>query len=179
MKRPFTLIELIVALALSVGLFTFLFTTIQQTRRADQKAQEIIRPIKREYALYQQLNRVIPEIEEKLYSDKESLVFTYNNGIDKDPHFCSLVLARLYLDKGRLILATWPHPRWKDHTCRVQVLSENVHRFTFKFLDPPNWTKTRSKEEEELPAMIKFEIDKKTFSFPIIAAGKPVRYIQK
>jgi hypothetical protein len=115
----------------------------------------------------------------------QSLIFTFDNGIDDDQMFSADVLARIYVDEDRhLILATWPNPlRWsieesQAHS-RQEILLEEVQSLNFTFYKPPfddqgkkqvdtkeNWFKDW---EKDMPSMIriqityKFEGKEKTF----------------
>jgi hypothetical protein len=72
-----------------------------------------------------------------------SLIFSFNNGVDRDPQFANEVLARLYVDeKKRLCLAIWPLNDTKTGSSsavmRKEILLENVLSFKFTFYQPPD-----------------------------------------
>jgi len=76
-----------------------------------------------------------------------SLIFSFNNGVDRDPQFANEVLARLYVDEKKcLCLAIWPLNDAKrglsSAVMRKEILLENVQSSKFTFYQPP--------EEEKL-----------------------------
>lgn len=73
------------------------------------------------------------------YSDSTSLIFTYNNGVRKDPTFSGNVLSRLFLDKrGKLQLITWPITLNELHEhMHQEVLLDRVKSLKFRFYAAP------------------------------------------
>jgi len=65
------------------------------------------------------------------------LVFTFNRGVDRDPDFSNINIARLFLNKkGKLILASWPDPKLfkgDPPPIRKEVFFTNVASFSMRF----------------------------------------------
>lgn len=129
--------------------------------------------------------------------EQQSLIFTFNNGIDPDPKFSQEVLAKLSLtSSGYLILSLWPLPsRWKDNdkSARTELLLENISSLSFQFyyfndkklpvqpslvdrgrekLTPPSgWQRSWLKGYGQLPMAIKvhmqFEKENQPFEFSL------------
>ena len=169
MKRHATLIELLIALVLTGALLSFLLSTLLTLSRTTPKLEGLAT-----YALHTRLKTLLPQITDRYcFFDGNSLVFSYNNGIDDDPLFCAEVLGKLYLEKGALLLATWPLKECDPRPYRVEVLKVGVQRFNLTFYEPPTDEAYRS--EEGLPALIKVKIDDFAMNYPVPAAKKPVR----
>ena len=89
---------------------------------------------------------------------KESLIVTFDNGIDPDPAFSGPVLARLFLDsQNRLILASWSQET-KTRAWRSEILLSQVEDFRFYFFDQEKtaWQGNGAKERNRSPSMIRF-----------------------
>lgn len=75
---------------------------------------------------------------QKILSDSPSLIFTFNNEVNKDPVFSGDVLARLYLDaEHRLCLALWPLHSSYPPPFQQEILLENVADLRYLFYAPP------------------------------------------
>lgn len=173
MRRPFTLLETLIAFALATGLISLLLGFIYQAHLTHKQNDVSIQHIRNSYALHQRLSQVLPETTKILQT--EPFVFIYNNGIDKNPLFSSTVLACLYLEKNQLILATWPNPnRWEERPHRAEIVANDIDTLSFEFFEPPGWS--TSWEDETLPAMIRIHANDEQFTFPCIAVDKPVRF---
>jgi type II secretory pathway pseudopilin PulG len=167
-KRPLVLIEVLIAIALLALLSTFLFMSLRQIaawshlNESEFQNEELISNA------HQTLARVFSQaVIEDEQNDPEtsqedqrffftgnssqgaensnSLVFTFNNGVDRDPRFSNVVLAKIYLDHyHRLCLAVRPLPsRWKNVSAdqaRQEVLLEDISSLGFIFYQPPQDT---------------------------------------
>ncbi|MFN0065001.1 MAG: DUF1494 domain-containing protein [Chlamydiales bacterium] len=183
MKRTFTLLETLIALALCTFLFSTLFGLQYHTQKQRDVAKKILVPIKQERYAEQRLNNILPKatLEGTLHglfcSNKNSLVFTFDKGPDQDPLLANVVLARLYLDEvtHSLVLAIWPHK--EDHPLtpvQTFVLLDDVSSLEMRFYAPPDvlalpvadthiknpqpkpgWHKEWELKYDLLPAMIK------------------------
>lgn len=161
-KRHYlTLVEVLIALGLSSIIMTAMFYFYQKAARLDIAVQKVEHQVFSLRLLESQLMRIIP----KSVSLKEAkgdfvflsgvsdqisksgtpyLLFTYDRGVDIDPLFSNIVMARLFVDKkSRLILAVWPtHKRWpagnSPPPMKREVLMENVSSLSFSFYNPPD-----------------------------------------
>lgn len=70
--------------------------------------------------------------------DKEklpSLVLCFDNGIDPDPDFSGMSLAKIHLDsQDNLCLTTWPTEEKENLPWRTEILQKQIKSFDFEFL---------------------------------------------
>src|SRR5258708_7065463 len=120
MKRKrlnFTLLEVLIALALAGALFTALFSYFRQSTENNIKAQQLKRTILPLELLHQRLTQIFANLSKSEFQTLTStdalgnaLYFKFDYGVDPDPEFCGEVEAMLYLSpQKQLCLATWGH----------------------------------------------------------------------
>ncbi|MBS0622638.1 MAG: prepilin-type N-terminal cleavage/methylation domain-containing protein [Verrucomicrobia bacterium] len=179
-KRAFTLIELLVSLSLSAILIGFLMHIFFHATHAPSGR---LWPLMEKYACRQRLNQVLPEILTPPQIIDGALLFTFNNGVDDDPHFCGEVGGRLSLDgEKRLILTLFPAAsHWQgEFSPRLEILLSQISTLDFSFYEIPTraqpgaWKGTW--EQEDLPALVKIQCTAFATTYPILASGKPPRY---
>lgn len=159
-KRPITMLELMIAIGLTMVILTtltfFYNQVININRKMDRTENEAFKMLYVESRLSSILPKVPPvsdpDIEFFFFTDtdvsgllkpgSQSLVFTFDNGVKLDRQISYYVVGRLFLDnKGRFILASWPTPkRWKEGEAvqmKKEILMENVDSLEFKFFVPP------------------------------------------
>lgn len=159
MRHPVSLIEVLIAVALTVGiLMTLTFFYRQVTLigiEADQVSQKNFNMRYIESRLAAVLPKAISEMNKKndfiffSFEDEglnkagsQSLIFTFDNQVSLDKTFSNHVLARLYLDKeGNLMLAYWPSPkRWEQNvmpSMKKELLLEGADNLHFEFYIAP------------------------------------------
>jgi len=164
-KKPFTLIEMIIALSLTVMILTALTFFYRQMGEIDIETERVIaNNFKLRYVetrLASILPRAVGETDQKndfvffsvgdegvTKSGSQSLIFTFNNDASLNKDHSNHVLGRIYLDNnGNLTLAYWPSPkRWEENTLppmKKEVLMEGVENLAFEFYVAP----TRETEE--------------------------------
>lgn len=72
-------------------------------------------------------------------SEYPSLVFTFDNGVRRDPALSGVILARLYVASNSLRLALWPLFAQDPHAhLQEEVLLEGVQQMGFSFFMPPH-----------------------------------------
>ncbi len=198
-RQPFTLIEVLIGLGLMALLIGILMGSYREIAQINQEVsstrQAILDPLYVHKRLGETLGRAVmhPEMagaKEFFFTsssrDKSpSLVFTYNQGVDLDPAYCGLVLARLYVsDEGHLSLAIWPIRSIEEpapSSFRVEVLLEDVEAWSCAFYQPPSpedvpidlsdiemgrekttpqprWQEEWPMTHRELPAMVRLSI---------------------
>ena len=129
---------------------------------------------------------------------RESLILTFDNGVDPEPSFSGTLIGRLYLDeKNDLCLALWPMGNSKELSWRNEVLLSNVVDFSIQFLGEkkeanpkiqsisphagwhPNWPKERG----DLPSLIRLTVHQKEeslkFAFQLPVSEPVATYWQK
>lgn len=112
-KRSITLIEILIGFALFSILATFLFLGYFQTKKLEIQSERLKSITQEHVWAYERLGYVFRNLsrEEKnskfMSLDENTLVFIYDNGIDRDPHFSSKVAAKLHLTSdSELVLTT-------------------------------------------------------------------------
>lgn len=157
-KRPFLLIEVLIAISLIALLSTLLFMALRQIVTWSRLNESELQKEEAVSNAHQTLARVFSHAQmEGLQNSSESsvkeqrffftenansLVFTFNNGVDRDPRFSNVVLGKIFLDSSNcLCLAIRPLPsRWKNFSpadIRKEILLENVSAVHFIFYHPP------------------------------------------
>lgn len=202
-KRHITLIELLISMALTTMILTTLMffykEIVHLNARYDEQQRESFQLRFLENRLSDILPKAVPEKTAKhdfyFFSDpdyhgtfknhSQSLVFTFDNGVDYDKSFSNHVLGRIYLDQsGRLTLAIWPSPaRWTDGDIppmKKEILLEGVNKLEFHFFIPQDkseeavannnkndkvepmprlsWVNKWQQNYKQLPAIVRLEI---------------------
>lgn len=172
-RHPFTLLELLISLGLTVLLLTTLSFFYQQVSWLDQETERVQKENFQVRYLETRLNKVLPntlaeyemkegflfytggDLQGLLSSHNPSLVFLFNNGISMDAKRANRVLARLYLDKEKnLTLAIWPLPKkWEKEgghpSVHKEVLIDHIESIQFQFFVPPE--RDRKIIQESIP----------------------------
>lgn len=173
-KRPVTLIEMVIALALTVIILTSLTYFYRQMSEIDAETERVIADNFKmrfvETRLADVLPRSISESDKKkdfvffstgddglTKSGSQSLIFTFDNKVSLDKPFSNHVLGRLYLSQnGDLTLAYWPSPkRWKDNTLppmKKEVLLKGVENLSFEFYIAPENKKAKKPANKPQPS---------------------------
>lgn len=166
-RRPFTLLEALLALALTAALMTVLAYFYRQLEEINIAAEKSFRSLYQRAYVESRLATVLPKAVNENTSKKDffffttgshnsdifdsknpSLIFTYDNGIDLDVAFANHVLGRLFVDSDKhLVLATWPSTnRWKEDKLppvKREVLFDGVEALDFSFFVAPDVDRTR------------------------------------
>lgn len=196
-KNPITLIEVLIASLLTMIILTgltFFFAQVMSMNATSEKLQ------KEQFKLgflEKRLATILPKVisptdpskdfyffTSEALNSGQSLVFTYDNGVQLSKEHSNHLLGRLFLDEGNLVLASITSPkRWElfpNPTLQREVLLENVTSLQFEFYVPPKkdrsalvsqnpsidliadnqWHKSWSPDFKQLPAMIKIHIKK-------------------
>lgn len=170
-KRPLTLIELIIAAALTVAVMTTLLYFYRQLgeigQRMDSAKEENFKLRYAESRLAEIFPRTVSKNSKNTdfvffsFADEgtakggsQNLIFTFDNDISLDKSFSNHVIARLYIDpSSRLMLAYWPSPkRQSDQSAlpiKQEVLLDGVEDIKFEFYIPPESKKTEAKQPEK------------------------------
>jgi hypothetical protein len=153
----FTLLEILIALVLTVVLLTTLTFFYRQVMELNSKTEEIQKEsFKRRYA-ENRLSAIFPQAVSESTKKKDfffftvadlggffapgssaSLIFTFNNKVHLSKQFSQHVIGRIYLDPmKRLCLATWPSiNQWNGGAnlpLHFEVLLEEVESLKFGF----------------------------------------------
>jgi hypothetical protein len=163
-KQPLTLLEVMIALALTAILLGVIFGFYKQLFYSQTDIQLAKQRVLFRQWTQEKLTQVFSSILSTEGSDKEfytlniveskypALTFNFDNGVDRDPQYCDEVSGLLYLNKQHeLRLVTWPQ--------RSLILYSGVKSLSFSFFDAKNkvW-KPEWKAEESLPDMVKVSL---------------------
>ena len=160
-KQFFTLIEILIALSLTVVLLTTLTFFYRQVMELNSKTEESQKEsFKKRYA-ENRLSAIFPQAVSEKNKKKDfffftvadlggffapgspiSLIFTFNNRVHLSKKFSQHVIGRIYLDPmGRLCMATWPSSNQWDEGVNLpmhfEVLLEEVESLKFWFFVAP------------------------------------------
>jgi hypothetical protein len=161
LRHCFTLLETLIALSLTIiALSTLLFfyrEMLTLSNQADQLEKESfqMRYIESKFSFL--FPRTYSQTQKKnfffftthnpggLFSqgNPQSLIFTYDHGVDLSKQFSNQILAEIFVDtQNRLCLASWPVPsRWMEGVSipmKFEVLLEGVEKLKFWFFIAPN-----------------------------------------
>jgi hypothetical protein len=151
--RSFTLIETLIALALTAMVVTFLTYFFHQITVVSQKSEALQQKSFKMRYIENRLSQVFPrtvsaETAAKDFyffsaSEPEGIIFTYDNQADKNKAFGNHVLGRIFLgDDHNLYLATWPSPqRWTlgvPPPMKLEVLLTGVKEMAIEYFVPPD-----------------------------------------
>lgn len=156
-KKPFLLLEVLIALSLismlCLFLFSFLKQNLQVEKRMDQarhlilerqnlqtRIQDLVMSVKADTDAYPLYTQVFPK------ENFPSLILSFDHGIDPDPLFSGGLIGRIYIDENHnLCLVLWPNHPDKKHYWRKEVLLSNISDFAIEFLKEPLETNTKNK----------------------------------
>lgn len=187
-KSCFTLLEVLIALGLTMMILTFLLLAYADAERTSSFWRE---KEKKEFSKLFLQNHLAEVFRSLVEVDQEKtfffttdevpgltapgapiLVFSYDNGFIRDPALSKNVLGALFVDsKGTLNLITWPERElWGDMQIppfHREVLMEDLTFFNLEFFPMEGdrkmeWIKGDwSKERKNLPGAIKLTAMKK------------------
>lgn len=187
-RRPFTLLEVLIALGLTMMILTFLLLAYAQSEKISSGWREVEKKEFSKIFLQHRLGEIFRHLEEadqekKFFFTTEEvpgvtlpaspvLVFSYDNGFIRDPALSNSVLGALFVDiHGALNLLTWPQRElWGDLQVppfHREVLIENLSTIQLEFFQMKDnkeagWIKDGwSKEMKELPGAIRLTVVKK------------------
>lgn len=191
-----TLIEVLIATTLTMILLvavTFFYRQMTILQRESEKLQK--EQFQLSY-LEKRLMGVIPKTlgskskdfyfytSDELINGFQSLVFTYNNGVQMEAEYSGNCLGRIFVDhNNNLVLATWPLKSRSENNINLQmkkeILIENISFLSFEFYVPPkkdrgemvkssvklteivpenSWHQAWNTSYNQLPPMIKIHI---------------------
>lgn len=165
-KRSLSLIEVVIALALTSLLLSVLFQGYRQLPIAQKKAQAISSKIlslkKVDQTLSSLFSNVIPQVNDDkptLYtvmipeSHFPALFLTYFGEIDPDPDFSELVQGALFVSRDHeLCFTTWG----KGEKSRTDLLLTGISSLSFSFFEPrwKQWTENWPLHHPAFPPLI-------------------------
>lgn len=177
-KRPITLLEVLIGCALTALLMTALFSSFRQTSKTQGQMALIRNTLLGEALTSQRLTQIFTHLTDKDFrygshseSGQFALSFTFDNGIDHDPLFCSEVMGFLYIDRqGRLCLSLK-----RGEYSRVEVIESGLSSLTVAFFDLKTKTWVHSWHKRELPLYLRLSLDSRTLSLSTSSPCKLVK----
>jgi type II secretory pathway pseudopilin PulG len=181
-KKCFLLLEILISLSLLSILLTFLFHSMAQGIKMEERVEQARTILLARQRLQTRLQDLfltvtpehLPPIYTLVFPDekKASLVVYFDHGIDPNPTFSGPVLGRIYLDEeSNLVLAIWPLEKEKrNRPWRKEILLRHVTHFQFEFLGQRQkkedvavgndlaWYQQWPKKRLEIPSMIRLAI---------------------
>ncbi len=167
-RRTFTLLEMIIAMALAMILLTTLMYFYRDIAKMGQKAEALsdsyfywqyagsrladILPTAVGESSKQEHDFLFYTIDDSPLTKpgSPSLVFIFDNGVSLDKLFSNHVLGRLFVDyHNRLVLMYGPTlKRWDVDKkglppMKKEILKENVDAIAFEFFVPPDKSRTK------------------------------------
>jgi len=158
----FTLLETLIAMALTVAILATLTFFYRQVSDLNTKAEILQKNGFKLRYIEGRFSNIFPRAVSESDPKKDfffftvsdisgifanhsplSLIFTFDNGVDLSKLFSNHVIARIFLDtRGRLCMATWPsNKRWTSGAnipMKLEVLLEEVESLKFWFFIAPD-----------------------------------------
>jgi len=176
MKRyAFTLMELMIALSLTVIVLGVIFSSLYQNSVLNVKHEKGAAIVMQKIHIQERLDQIFANTSGKktrsLYTDDNgTLHFQFDHGIDPDPEFCDMIPGKLELVKGDLLLTLMGGQK-----VRSERLCSDVKVLTYEFLTHDGHdvktTDEWSKEEAKNPLYLKLSIDDESYIFWINHQG--------
>jgi|GEM_PF-6159532 len=199
-RRSFTLLELLIASSLFILLLGSFFSISTLVTTQKKLLQEKGSHIEERALFSLQIKNLLAQATHKsieqfhkdrahyFYTPEENVVvFTMNQGPNRDYHFGGEVLLRLFFDKEqeKLFFVLWPNPKKFPHhknfstQGKKYLLLSNVSSFSCSFLDKEKkelvWQHIWKKEKEEHPLLLEIKLthrgDTLTFRYPVGRQG--------
>ncbi len=177
MKRPFSLLEVCIGLALTAILLSSLFSGFRYLMQTGAKTAELRSSLHPYFVMQMRMNQIFQSIPEDglFYTDAHekakgmALYFIFQNGADPDPQFCGAVEGALYCNRDdELILEL--------NDKRVETLLTKASPFTMAFFDPKEKAWVEKWKKDFLPPFFKVLIGKKEYSFLLPRANREADY---
>lgn len=174
-RRSLTLLEVVIGFALTAILLSFLFSSFRHMAKLGAKVQKGREAVHSRSIVQLRLGQLFENLnaDEKkssFYTDKhpdsfsEALYFTFDNGIDRDPQFCGLIKAALYLNPKKELCLTLLSEKKE----RKEVLFKRAGMLSFEFFNSEKKEWQSSWSEDAPPHILRFHIDKElAFTFLI------------
>ncbi len=202
-KRPFILMELIIALILVGTILTLLIQFFSNSLRMDQKMDALRKELYSRQHFQIRMSHVFTSITPRsnlppssgssfytLEDKTPSLIAIFDNGIDPDPSFSGAVQGKIQIDSdGNLALFLQPLGLEPPHLLRKEILLYNVQDLEFQFLAKQSsdnssfaWKKAWPKTRWDIPSLIRMTANQKgkelAFAFSLPFAD-PITYERK
>ena len=177
MKRPLSLVEIIIGLFLALLLLSTLFRSYYDFASTKAQIETARTSLHSSLFLRGRLDSLFAKInpEKKCQLTKEKLLFYFEMGVDHDPEFSKPMKATLFYDKKDQFILSF-HPEENNSLERKEVLQKGVKTLQIRFWDPKRkqWSSTWT--SSEFPLQIQLTLNKETMTFLIQTAKHEVIY---
>lgn len=149
MKRPFTLMEVLIGFVLAALLLGTLFTSLFETSMLSSRLEKGGKDILQRAEIQQRLDRIFSQIfwgsmqqsYPSLYTTKDdhehiTLHVQFQNEVDPDPCFSGVLWSEILVQNQNLlfILKGNPSSEEEEPLSRQEILKEGVRQVTYEFL---------------------------------------------
>ncbi len=179
MKRyTFTLMELMIALSLSVIVLGVIFSSLYQNSVLNVKHEKGAAIVMQKVHIQERLDQIFANISGKdkssIYTDEKGVLhFEFDHGIDPDPIFCDIISGKLELVKEDLFLILM-----RGKKMRSERLCFDVKALSYEFLTHDGHdvrtTEIWTKEEDKNPLYFKLSVDDASYIFWINHQGMEI-----
>jgi len=181
MKRPLSLLEVMIGVVLASLLLTTLFSSFRELMQTGAKLTKMHQERHWEYVLHVRLNQLFEAIDSDAlfttepYQDiaPKALHFIFDNGVDANPKFCQKLDGYLFLNQDRALCLVL---QAQDGTERKEILVKNGKDYSLKFFDPLSKKWVGSWVQTVLPSFVQMTICGKTFQFILPHGNRMVQY---
>ena len=189
-SRSFSLVEALVAMALFSLVISTLFGLFWHNVRISDELNKLKKNSEKVRRAHSRMQNIFSKLIFKSaqchafyspsknagskYDQGQSIIFTFDNGVDREEGFSYDVVARLYLDTdNKLSLAIWPNPTLKQskpENIHKEVLLDGVESMNLEFWKVAasktkvpkdkleKWISEWEKEYEDVPTLIKITL---------------------
>ncbi len=181
MKRPLSLLEVMISLALASILLTTLFSSFRELMQTNAKLSKMHQEKHWEYVLNVRLTQIFEAIHsDALFTTEpyrdiapKALHFMFNNGIDADPKFCQELEGFLFLSKEKELCLVIQS---KGGSERKEIFVKNGKDYSLQFFDPVSKKWVSDWSQTVLPPIAQIAICGKTFQFVLPHGNRMVVY---
>lgn len=171
MKRPLSLLEVAIGMALTAILLTALFSTFRQLVQTNASVQKIRNERHWTYVTHLRLGQIFETTTDIRLTDSNTLIVLFNNGIDPEPAFCGQLGSTLFIKDDKLTFKM-ASPKGT----RFEPLCDNVKDLSFSFYDTKAKKWVNEWKGGPLCAAIAVTINDETFSYTLPHAERRVIY---
>lgn len=189
-KYSFTLLEVVIAVALLGVMLSALFSCFQQTIKKNIVAREVKQRVLQTELLDQRLKNIFSRLDtgrgaaiwldEHSGAKNQALFVAFAQQTDRDPLFLGPLQGVVYADgKGHLVVET----EGKKESKRSEVLMEQIAALRFELFDAEQgkWSTQWPKKKAKTPAMIKLTLERRakettSLVYFLSAPGEPITF---
>jgi len=166
MKRPFTLMEIMIGLSLAAIVIGMLFTSLYETTMTSARLARAEAVVLGRAEVQQRLDGIFSNLasndqtQTPLYLNKKTLKFKYRCGIDPDIRFSNEVTGELLLRNGVLLIRVAGNslPGKGEVEPREAALKKGVKSLSYEFLSHGEASPRWDQDEKAPPSFLKLTL---------------------